>query len=197
MSRRSTLLNLWKEDLSSLLRLTIEREGDKLLEVSRRCVECLKGGGKLLIFGNGGSAADAQHVAAEFVNRFRMERTPLPAIALTTDTSILTSIGNDYDFVEIFSKQVRALARPVDMVLGISTSGNSPNVIKALDEARTIGAFTVLLAGEGGKGHSGTYDVVISVPSSDTPRIQEVHLFLEHAFCDLVERSYFGEDGNG
>ena len=194
MSGKASFLRSWKEDLVSLLALTLEREGKKLIEVSKRCVECMKKGGKLLIFGNGGSAADAQHIAAEFVNRFRLERTPLPAIALTTDTSILTSIGNDYHFDEIFSKQVMALARAGDMALGISTSGTSANVIKALDVARTIGIFTVLLAGEGGMRHSEKYDVVISVPSSDTPRIQEVHLFLEHAFCDLVERSYFGEE---
>ena len=178
--------------LIDTLNQAVKREGEKIFRLAVRCVESLKKGGKLLIFGNGGSAADAQHVAAEFVNRFKMERAPLPAIALTTDSSVLTSIGNDYDFRQVFSKQVRALARKGDIVMGISTSGTSPNVVTALEEAKAIGAYTVLLAGQGGHGVEDAVDMAICVPSRDTPRIQEVHLFMEHVFCDLVEQLYFG-----
>ena len=182
-----------KKALLETLEQAFCQEGQKVILLARECVGRIKAGGKVLIFGNGGSAADAQHVAAEFVNRFRMERAPLPAMALTTDTSIITSIGNDYDFSDIFSKQVKALATPRDIVLGISTSGTSPNVIKALDEGRAIGAYTVLLAGRGGEGFKQRFDLVLSVPSTDTPRIQEVHLFFEHMLCEFVERIYFGE----
>ena len=154
---------------------------------ARRLAECLAGGCKVLIFGNGGSAADAQHIAAEFVNRFMIERPPLAAMALTTDTSILTSIGNDYTFEDIFTKQVQALGREGDIAWGISTSGNSANVIKGLKAAREKKMYTIGLGGRGGKMVS-EVDLALLVPSDTTARIQEAHLTLAHILCELVER---------
>lgn len=152
-------------------------------------VDALKNGRKILLFGNGGSAADAQHVAAEFVNRFKLERRPLPAIALTTDTSILTAISNDYSFDEVFSKQILALCNAGDVVIGISTSGNSPNVINAIKAAKDCGAVTVAFIGGRPCRLSELADIVIAVRSDDTPRIQEVHILLFHIICELVENS--------
>jgi D-sedoheptulose 7-phosphate isomerase len=149
-------------------------------------------GHKIMIFGNGGSAADAQHIAAEFVNRFQIERPPLAALALTTDTSIITSIGNDYHFDEIFSKQIAALGRKNDIALGISTSGNSKNIIKALRAAKNIGMFTMGLTGRGGE-IAECSDLVFAVESDTTARIQETHIILGHILCDLVDRILFPE----
>ena len=155
-------------------------------------VSCITSGHKILIFGNGGSAADAQHIAAEFVNRFQIERPPLAALALTTDTSIITSIGNDYKFDEIFSKQIRALGKKHDVAIGISTSGNSKNVIQAIRAAKKIGMFTIGLTGHGGE-LAQCADLVFSVKSKITARIQEAHIILGHILCDLVERILFPE----
>ncbi|MBW2571866.1 MAG: D-sedoheptulose 7-phosphate isomerase [Deltaproteobacteria bacterium] len=149
-------------------------------------------GHKILIFGNGGSAADAQHIAAEFVNRFQIERPPLAALALTTDTSIITSIGNDYHFDEIFSKQIAALGRKNDIAVGISTSGNSKNVVKAIQAAKNIGMFTIGLTGRGGE-IATCSDLVFAVESDTTARIQETHITLGHILCDLVDRILFPE----
>jgi D-sedoheptulose 7-phosphate isomerase len=149
-------------------------------------------GHKILIFGNGGSAADAQHIAAEFVNRFQIERPPLAALALTTDTSIITSIGNDYHFDEIFSKQITALGRKNDIAVGISTSGNSKNVVKAIQAAKNIGMFTIGLTGRGGE-IATCSDLVFAVESDTTARIQETHITLGHILCDLVDRILFPE----
>lgn len=149
-------------------------------------------GHKLMVFGNGGSAADAQHIAAEFVNRFNIERSPLAAIALTTDTSVITSIGNDYDFDEIFSKQITALGKKGDLAIGISTSGNSKNIIKAVHAAKKSGVFTIGMTGSGGK-LSESADLVFAVESGHTARIQETHITLAHILCDLVERILFPE----
>jgi phosphoheptose isomerase len=147
----------------------------------------LKHGGKLLAFGNGGSAADAQHVAAELVGRFQRERRALAAIALTTDTSILTSVANDSQFDRVFARQVEALGKPGDVALGISTSGSSPNVLAAFAVARAAGVKTIALTGHDG-GRLGTVaDVHINVPSSSTPRVQEVHRTLLHVLCELIE----------
>ncbi len=168
-----------------------EKEGEKILSAAERIAAAFHAGQKLLVFGNGGSAADAQHLAAEFVNRFRLERKPLPAIALTTDTSILTAIANDYDFAEVFSKQVEALGSPGDVALGISTSGRSPNVIRALAKARERGLFTIGLGGGDGGRLPEVSDLLILVPSSETPRIQEGHLFFIHLVCELVEEALF------
>lgn len=146
---------------------------------------------KLMICGNGGSAADAQHIAAEFVNRFMLERPPLPAIALTTDTSVISSIGNDYSFDEIFSKQVKAIGMEGDMLLAISTSGNSGNVISAVKAARSLGIYTVALTGRDGGRLSPLVDMALVVKSNTTPRIQEAHCFALHTLCQLVDHILF------
>ena len=153
-------------------------------------------GHKILIFGNGGSAADAQHIAAEFVNRFQIERPPLAALALTTDTSIITSIGNDYHFDEIFSKQIAALGRKNDIAVGISTSGSSKNVVNAIQAAKNIGMFTIGLTGRGGE-IAACSDLVFAVESDTTARIQETHITLGHILCDLVDRILFPEKFSG
>ena len=153
---------------------------------------CITSGHKILIFGNGGSAADAQHIAAEFVNRFQIERPPLAALALTTDTSIITSIGNDYHFDDIFSKQINALGKKDDVAIGISTSGSSKNVIQAIHAAGKIGMLTIGLTGRGGE-LAQCADLVFSVKSDITARIQEAHIVLGHILCDLVDRILFPE----
>lgn len=147
----------------------------------------IKNGGKILLMGNGGSAADSQHIAAEIVGRFKRERKGMPAIALTTDTSILTSVGNDYGYNYIFARQVEALCRPEDLVIGLTTSGNSANVVSAIEAANAIGATTVgLTGGTGGKlNNLCTYNIVI--PSSVTARIQEAHIFVGHSLCEILE----------
>ena len=155
-------------------------------------VSCITSGHKILIFGNGGSAADAQHIAAEFVNRFQIERPPLAALALTTDTSIITSIGNDYHFDDIFSKQINALGKKDDVAIGISTSGSSKNVIQAIYAAGKIGMVTIGLTGRGGE-LAQCADLVFSVKSDITARIQEAHIVLAHILCDLVDRILFPE----
>lgn len=154
-------------------------------------VDTFTRGGKLLVMGNGGSAADAQHFVAEIVGRFKMERRGLPAIALSTDTSILTAIGNDYGFDRVFHRQVEALAQPGDLVVGISTSGNSPNVLLALKLARENGCRTVGLLGKDGGTIKDVCDLALVVPTSDTPRVQEGHITIIHIVCDLLEKTMF------
>jgi D-sedoheptulose 7-phosphate isomerase len=155
-------------------------------------VECFRKGNKILLCGNGGSAADSQHMASEFVNRFRLERAALPAIALTVDTSILTSIGNDSSYGFTFSRQVEALAKPGDVLAAISTSGGSPNILKALEAARERGIKTVGFTGEKGRQvMASKCALCLVVPSADTPRIQEVHEFVWHAICGMVEQALF------
>ena len=151
----------------------------------------LKAGNKILLFGNGGSAADAQHLAGEFVNRFIIERPPLPAIALTTDTSVITSIGNDYDFSEIFSKQIRAIGQKGDIAWGMSTSGTSANVVKAMETAKKIGMVTIGLTGRDGGEIAKIVDHALIVSSTSTPRIQEVHITVGHAICEMVDFKLF------
>lgn len=155
--------------------------------VAQRLRLCLKNGGKILLMGNGGSAADSQHIAAEIVGRYKRERRGWPAIALTTDTSILTSVGNDYGYDYIFARQIEALCRPEDVVIGITTSGNSANVILAIEEAKRIGATTVGLTGGTGGKLAKLCDFSLTMPSSDTPRIQEAHIFVGHSLCELLE----------
>ncbi|MCF8032152.1 MAG: D-sedoheptulose 7-phosphate isomerase [Desulfarculaceae bacterium] len=152
----------------------------------------LAAGGKLMAMGNGGSAADAQHLSAELVNRFLMERPGLPGIALTTDTSILTAVANDYDYNQVFSKQIKALAVDGDMVLGLSTSGRSPNVIAGLAAARQRGLATIGLTGRNSEAMGPLCDILIQVPSDETPRIQEMHAFSIHMICELVDLTLFG-----
>jgi len=171
----------------------IKENLDTLLETAQRLSSCFASGHKLLIFGNGGSAADAQHIAAEFVNRFSVERRPLPALALTTDTSAITSISNDYSFDDVFSKQIRALGRRDDIALGISTSGNSRNVIVAVEVARQMGLYTVGLSGCGGGELGRCCDLALIVDSRSTPRIQESHITAGHILCELVDRILFPE----
>ena len=158
-----------------------------LIEMGMRLRSCLLAGGKILLLGNGGSAADCQHIAAEIVGRYKRERRGLPAIALTTDTSILTAVGNDYGFEHVFSRQVEALCTPKDVVIGLSTSGNSPNVLAAIHTARQIGAFTMGLTGGSGGKLAQCCDLSLVVASKDTPRIQEAHILVGHLLCDLID----------
>lgn len=159
-----------------------------LAAIAARLSACLAAGGTIYLCGNGGSAADAQHVAAEFVGRFLRERRPLPAVALTCNTSILTAIGNDYDFSQVFARQVRAQVRPKDCVVGISTSGRSPNVLEALAAAREVKATTIGFTGAAGQPLAALCDECLLAPSDQTPRIQEAHLVAWHLICDAVER---------
>lgn len=185
-----TLLNKIEEAIEIKRRFFVEN-AERLIEAAELIAEVFRKGGKLLIVGNGGSAADAQHLAAEFVNRFEMERAPLPAIALTTDTSILTSVGNDYSFHEVFSKQVRALGRAGDMLLAISTSGNSENVLKALEQSKKMDIATIALTGKDGGRLKGMADITLVVEAESTPRIQEVHITACHMLCELTEKMLF------
>lgn len=154
-----------------------------------------RGGGKLLLAGNGGSAADAQHIAAEFLSRLNFDRNPLPAVALTTDSSVLTAIGNDYGFNLAFERQVRGLGRQGDVFVAISTSGRSPNIIAALRAARAIGVTTVGFSGAGHRDMRAFCDHYLAAPASETPLIQQIHIVAAHAICGLVERNLFGGGG--
>ena len=157
-----------------------------------RLTDAFNKGGKLLVMGNGGSAADAQHFVAEMVGRFKMERKALPAVALTTDTSILTAIGNDYGYDLVFRRQVEALAASGDVLVGLSTSGNSANIMQAMELARSRGCYTIGLLGKDGGSIKSVCDLPLIVPSDDTPRIQEGHITIIHIVCDLVEKALFG-----
>ena len=164
-----------------------------IARVSEVLVEAMQRGNKVLLFGNGGSAADAQHIAAEFVGRFAFDRPALPALALSVNTSCVTAIGNDYGFDVVFSRQIEALARAGDVAVGISTSGNSPNVVRGLATARKMGLHTVGLAGcKGGKIRDEA-DHCICAPSNETPRIQECHILIGHVISELVEQTIFHE----
>ena len=172
----------------------LERElTPKMIQVAELLVDAFRNGNKLLVMGNGGSAADAQHLAGEIVGRFRLERPGLPAIALNTDTSILTAVGNDYGYEAIFRRQVEAHAQEGDVVIGISTSGSSPNVLSALRLAREKGCRTVGLLGKDGGSIKDLADIDLTVPGHDTPRIQEGHITIIHILCELVEEALYGE----
>jgi D-sedoheptulose 7-phosphate isomerase len=160
--------------------------------IAERVSRTLRDGGKLFIAGNGGSAADAQHIAAELLSRFGFDRAPLPAIALTTDSSVLTAIGNDYGFERVFERQVRGLGRRGDLFLAISTSGRSPNVLAALKAAREIGVTTVGFGGASGANMHALCDLFLAVPSEETSLVQQVHITAAHAICEIVERDLFG-----
>ncbi len=164
-----------------------------LERIAREMTRAILGGKKVLWCGNGGSAADSQHLAAELMGRFRRERRGLPSVALTTDTSILTAIGNDYGFERIFQRQVEALCDAGDIVVGISTSGNSKNVCAALETARERGAFTIAFTGEGGGAMASVAEVVLAIPSRDTARIQEGHILCGHMLCDWIELAICGD----
>jgi D-sedoheptulose 7-phosphate isomerase len=159
--------------------------------IAEAIIRAYQAGKKVLLFGNGGSAADAQHIACELAGKFYLDRTPLPAIALTTNTSSLTAIGNDYGYEEVFSRQLKALVKEGDIVIGISTSGNSPNVLRGVEEAKRLRATTIAFTGRGGKLKE-LADYVLSVPSLDSPRIQEAHITAGHIICYLVEQALFG-----
>ncbi len=182
-------------DSAELKLRAVDALAEPIRQAAERMVHCLMNEGKILACGNGGSAADSQHFAAELLNRFEMERPGLAAVALTTDSSTITSIGNDYDFKQIFSKQVRALGHMGDVLLAISTSGNSPNVIEAISAAHEKGMTVIALTGrDGGKMGEmlGPDDVHICVPSPVTARIQEVHLVCIHCLCDAIDVQLFG-----
>lgn len=166
----------------------VRRQSAPVAAAAAAIAAALRAGGKLLVFGNGGSAADAQHVAAEFVGRFQRERAAMAAIALTTDTSVLTSLGNDYAFEKVFARQVEALGRPGDVAFGITTSGASPNVVEALAAARAGGLQTIALTGRDGGAAGRAAAIHVNVPSASTARVQEVHRTLLHVICDIVER---------
>lgn len=163
----------------------------KVEAAAQACITCMKGGGKILLAGNGGSAADAQHIAGEFVSRFAFDRPGLPAIALTTDTSILTAIGNDYGYEKLFARQVQAHGQKGDVFIGYSTSGKSPNVLLAFEEARARGLVCIGLTGNRGGPMRDLCHHLLEVPSADTPKIQEGHLVLGHILCGLVENAIF------
>lgn len=175
------------------LRMKISREnGQIIVKAAVLIARCLQSGNKLLLFGNGGSAADAQHLAAEFVGRFVRERAGLPAIALTTDSSILTAVGNDYGFEQVFARQIQALGRPGDVAVAISTSGNSANVLEGVKEARKRKLETIGLTGKDGGALAQRADVAITIPSTSTARIQECHIAIGHLFCELVDADFGG-----
>jgi len=165
---------------------------DAIITIAARITEAFRLGGKLLLAGNGGSAADAQHIAAEFLSRFQFDRTPLPAIALTTDTSVLTAVGNDYGYEQVFERQVRGLGRAGDVFIGISTSGRSPNVIAALKAAHTAHVTTIGFTGAGANEMTALCDHVLAAPSNETALIQQIHITAAHAICGLVEDDLFG-----
>lgn len=163
---------------------------DVIQLMAERCKEALKAGNKVLFCGNGGSAADAQHLAAELIGRFQKERRSLASIALTTDTSILTAVANDYGYDEVFARQVEGLGRSGDVLIGISTSGNSANVVKAALKARDTGMHTIAFTGEGSGKLKDICDITFAVPSKVTARIQEMHIMVGHIICELVEEEY-------
>lgn len=178
ISAREGLLDQTELQVSVILRLT----------------DIIRSGGQILFFGNGGSAADAQHIATELVGRFYINRRPLPALPLTVNTSALTAIGNDFDFADVFSRQVAAYGRSGDAAVGISTSGNAANVLAGVQEARRIGMWTIGMTGRDGGKLAGEVDCPIRVPSDETARIQESHILLGHLWCQGIEDLLFGED---
>jgi len=192
---RETVLNLAQESLRVKERF-FQENADAIAEIALLIEETFRQGKKILIFGNGGSAADAQHIAAEFVNRFLFDRAPLPAIALTTDSSIVTSIGNDADFSLIFARQIEALGRTGDIAWGITTSGRSPNVIEGFRKAKEMGMITIAFTGNDGGEALRMADQGLNVASTSTPRVQEAHITASHIICELVESELFPSGGS-
>lgn len=179
------------EDSVALQRY-LQKQAGLLAIIAGLLVEGFRRGNKVLLFGNGGSAADAQHIACELAGKFYRDRAPLPAIALTINTSSLTAIANDYGYEEVFARQLRGLVKKGDIVIGISTSGKSPNVLRGIKEAKQVGAVTIAFTGQGGKLKE-IVDHALSIPSTDTPRIQEAHITAGHIICYLVEEALFGD----
>jgi len=188
---KDAIIKIFEE--SAQLKVKFARDNaDKVVEVVQLIAQAFREGKKVILFGNGGSATDASHIAAEFVNRFLMERPPLPAIALNTDIAILTSISNDYDYSQVFSKQLTALGHEGDVVIGLSTSGNSPNVVKAIDVAKKNGMKTVVLTGGSGGKLKNLADYAFIASAKATARIQEIHITLGHVICQMVDEELFG-----
>lgn len=160
---------------------------ESISNVANECLSAISGGGKIILFGNGGSASDAQHIAAEFVGRYKKERNGLPAISLSTDTSALTAIGNDYGFERIFERQIQALGAPQDLAIAISTSGNSPNVLRGIRYAKTIGMKVIGFSGRDGGDMRNHCDINLVVPSQITARIQEMHILIGHIICQIID----------
>jgi len=193
---KQTIASIFAESIAAKQQF-LQESSEAFAAVIEEIIRSLKGGGKLLLFGNGGSAADAQHIAAEFVNRYLIERPPLPAIALTTDTSALTSILNDYGAEIIFAKQIQALGRKGDVAIAISTSGNSANVLRGIEACREIGIRTIGFTGGTGGAMAERVDHLLCVSATrSTPRIQEVHILIGHTICELVDQELFGNTGS-
>ena len=181
------------EESANIKKIIAQNLSDTIVNAAKMIIDTYKAGGKVLLIGNGGSAADAQHIAAELVGRFKLERKGLPAIALTTDTSILTALANDYGYDTVFSRQLETLANDKDILIAITTSGTSPNILKAVEVARSKNITVIgLTGGDGGKLQD-IADITIAVPSDNTPRIQEAHITIGHIICNLVEKELFNE----
>jgi D-sedoheptulose 7-phosphate isomerase len=195
------MLDYIKKEIQKTLSVIQQVEADTLLletaqNIAQKCIAALRANGKILFAGNGGSAADSQHMAAELVSRLCYDRPGLAAIALTTDTSALTAIGNDYSFENLFSRQVEAIGQAGDVLIGITTSGKSPNILKALDVARAKGMTTIGFTGKSAPLLAERCDYVLNVPSTETPKIQECHIMLGHIVCALIEEDIFGAEYN-
>src|SRR5580700_6433882 len=191
---QANVVGYFRKSCATLVRASEDR--DLIASVTAivdTVTRAFRSGGKVLIAGNGGSAADAQHIAGEFLSRLNFDRNPLPAVALTTDTSVLTAIGNDYGFDCVFERQVRGLGRPGDVLIAISTSGRSPNIIAALQAAREMGLTTVGFTGSGPRAMAAFCDLCLCAPSDETPQMQQIHIVAAHAICGLVESELFGK----
>ncbi|ACC98670.1 Phosphoheptose isomerase [Elusimicrobium minutum Pei191] len=179
------------DELIETLKWVKENLAAKVEELANVIITCYKNGGKVILMGNGGSAGDAQHIAAEFVGRYKLERGSFPALALNTNTSTITAVGNDYSYDDVFSRQVEGFAQKDDVVIGISTSGNSKNVYKALESAKKKGCYTAAFLGKDGGTIKNIVDLDLTVKSNNTPRVQECHIFMAHSMCDLVDRALY------
>ncbi len=176
------------QELAAVINFIGDNLGQQIEQLARRITDSLKSGGKVILMGNGGSAGDAQHIAAEFVGRYKKERKSYPALALNTNTSTITAIGNDYGYDQTFARQVEGFANKIDIVIGISTSGNSANVYKAMEVAKQKGCYTAALLGKDGGTIKDIVDLPIVVKTNNTPRVQEGHIFIGHTLCELVEK---------
>ncbi len=192
MKKYLDLINARTNESIAVKHALLETQGETIAQVGAALVAAMQSGKTLYLFGNGGSAGDAQHIAAELVGRFTKERRALPAVALTTNTSALTALGNDYEYNIVFSRQLEAFVKSGDIVIGISTSGNSPNVLHGLQTAKSLGAIAIGMTGESGGKTKAAADHCICVPSRDTARIQESHILIGHILCEIVECELFG-----
>jgi D-sedoheptulose 7-phosphate isomerase len=188
---KDKIFRAFEESIKVKEKFIDEKNIDKILEVSKIIANAFNDSKKVILFGNGGSSTDASHIAAEFINRFKRERPGLPAIALNTDMAVITSIANDYDFSEIFAKQLKAISNEGDIVIALSTSGNSPNILKAMDVARKKRLTTVAFTGSKGDKFASKATYAFIVPSDNTPRIQETHITIGHVICQMVEEILF------